>query len=81
MHTEEKCQECQFKQTFLSENHLVFLVAISLSSKLVLLLRKAELLISFYEGVRIWLLAVFSVSRDGRKMAVSPLGISLDQFL
>lgn len=63
------------------KTHLVFFVALSLSSKLVLLLGEAELLVSLYEGVRVWLLAVISVPRGGGKMAVSPLGIRLDKFL
>lgn len=65
----------------LSRTHLVFLVAVSISSRLVLLLSEAELFVSLYKGVRIRLLAMFSVSCGGGKMAVSPLGVSLNQFL
>lgn len=59
----------------------LFLVALSLSSGLVLLLGEAELLVSLHEGIRVWLLAVFSVSCGGGEMAVSPLGVGLDQLL
>lgn len=64
-----------------SRTHLVFVIALSLSSSLVLLLGEGELFVSLFEGVRVWLLTVLFVSCRGGKMAVSPLGISLDQLL
>lgn len=59
----------------------MFLVAFSLSSRLVLLLSEAEFLISVFEGIRVWIITVLSVSCGGGKMAVSPLGVRLDQLL
>lgn len=64
-----------------AETHLVLLAALPLGSQLVLLLSEVEIVVSLFEGIRVWLVASLSVPCGGDKMAVSPLGVSLDQLL